>query len=49
MSWIDRIQFIRKYIHEHIVTKNRSIVKNHDLGKVLNIEDWDSNLASYHS
>lgn len=40
MSWAEKITFIRNYIYEQIVTKNRLIVKNHNLGNVLNIEEW---------
>ena len=42
MLWIEQIKFIRNYIHEQIITKNRLIVKSHNLGNVLNIEEWDS-------
>lgn len=42
MLWIEQIKFIRNYIHEQIIIKNRLIVKSHNLGNVLNIEEWDS-------
>lgn len=42
MSWTEQIKFIRNYIYEQIVTKNRLIVKSHKLANVLKIEEWDS-------
>lgn len=46
MSWKDKIQFIRKYIQERIISVNRHIVENYKLHSMFKIEEWQPDLIS---
>lgn len=40
MTWEDKITFLKKYINEQIVMRNRSILKIHSLHSAFYIDEW---------